>query len=192
MSHADVAPAAEGWRPDPAHATLERWWDGVAWTEFTRPAPPPPNPLARRIPVRDYVHRKPDPDTRAVAWIAWSPGWITFGLLPLSLLTMASALASLLVPVVAGLAALALLLLARRDARQLYDRGFARRPSVAWMLLTPVAYLFARRRALGEGRAHIVLIAVQLGLIGVGFFIYESITLGLVALSERIAETPAS
>ncbi|WP_157981631.1 DUF2510 domain-containing protein [Protaetiibacter intestinalis] len=190
MSSPDAALPAEGWHPDPADAARERWWDGVAWTEFTREAPPVPGPIARRIHVREQIHRPPDASTRAVAWIAWSPGWIVFVLLPIALLGLASALASLLVPTLAGLIVGVLLALAWRDRRQLYDRGFPRRPALAWMLLGPVGYLVARWRALGEGRTEIVLCVAQLALIGVGWFIYEAITLGLGALGERLSETP--
>jgi hypothetical protein len=172
----------EGWRADPGDPALERWWDGVSWTEFTRAAPPAPRPIERRIPVREQIYRPPDPATRAVAWIAWSPGWVTFVLLPLALLGLASALASLLVPVTAGLVLLILGALAVRDGRQLYERGFPRRPSPAWMLLSPVAYLVARWRALGEGRAELVLCVVQLVVIGAGVFLYEAIQLGLGAI----------
>ena len=31
-----------GWYPDPANATLERWWGGVEWTDTTRPVPVAP------------------------------------------------------------------------------------------------------------------------------------------------------
>jgi hypothetical protein len=178
----------EGWRADPDDPAHERWWDGVSWTEFTREAPPPPSPIARRIPVREQIHRPPDPSTRAVAWIAWSPGWVTFVLLPLALLGFASALASLLVPVTAGLAFLVLGALAVRDRRQLYDRGFPERPSPAWMLLGPVGYLVARWRALGEGRAELVLCVAQLVVIGGGVFLYQAIQLGLGALSMQPPE----
>ncbi|WP_258797572.1 DUF2510 domain-containing protein [Protaetiibacter mangrovi] len=184
MLEPDAVAAGEGWRADPADATRERWWDGVAWTEFTRDAPRPVEGPARRIPVRETFHRPPDPDTRAVAWIAWSPGWVTFGLLPLALLGLASALASLLVPVTAGLVVVVLAALAVRDRRQLYDRGFPRRPALAWMLLGPVGYLAARWRAIGEGRAHLVLCVVLLVLIGGGVFLYQAITLGIGALAE--------
>ena len=33
-----------GWYPEPGHTgngpAMERWWDGSAWTEYTRTAPP--------------------------------------------------------------------------------------------------------------------------------------------------------
>jgi hypothetical protein len=40
-----VPPA--GWYPDPAGPNSQRWWDGVQWSQQTRPivvAPPPPPP----------------------------------------------------------------------------------------------------------------------------------------------------
>jgi hypothetical protein len=183
-------PAAvdEGWYPDPADAQRERWWDGLAWTEFTREAPARPGPVVRRVHVREQIYRPPDAGTRTVAWIAWSPGWLTFALIPLALLGTASALASLLVPVTAGLAYLILGALAVRDWRQLYERGFPRRPSPVWMLLGPLGYLIARWRALGEGRAELVLCIVQLVLIGGGVFLYQAIQLGLGAMNDLMYE----
>lgn len=32
---------APGWYPDPTGSPQTRWWDGSAWTEQTRPLPPP-------------------------------------------------------------------------------------------------------------------------------------------------------
>lgn len=188
MSPTDAAGPPEGWHPDPADARRERWWDGLAWTDYTREAPPAPSPIARRVTVREQTIRPPDAGTRAVAWIAWSPGWVTFGILPLALLGLASALASLLVPVTAVLVLFVLGALAARDRRQLSDRGFPRRPALGWMLLGPVGYLVARWRALGEGRAEIVLCTVQLVLIGGGVFLYQAITMGLGALGEQLSQ----
>lgn len=33
---------APGWYRDPTGAPMERWWNGVTWSEATRPASPPP------------------------------------------------------------------------------------------------------------------------------------------------------
>ena len=35
-------PPAAAWYPDPGNPSLERWWNGVGWTEQTRPKGPPP------------------------------------------------------------------------------------------------------------------------------------------------------
>lgn len=176
----------EGWHPDPERAGVERWWDGLAWTDFTRDAAPPPRPVSRRIPVREQVYRPPDADTRAVAWIAWSPGWVTFALLPLMLVGLVGGAAVMLVPAAVCVSFIALVLLAMRDARELFHRGFPRRPSPVWILLGPLGYLVARWRALGEGRTPLVLCIVQLVIIGGGVFLFQGITLGLQALSPRL------
>jgi hypothetical protein len=179
----------EGWYPDPAREGAERWWDGAAWTAFTReasaPAPDPdaapqPRLTGRRIPERELFERPPEPDTRAAAWIAWSPAWITFALLPLALLGMAAAGAAL-VPVAVVLVMLILMALAGGDARQLYNRGFPHRPNPLWMLLGPVGYLVARWKALGEGRVAIAVCIAQLVVIAGGAFIYQAVSQGIGA-----------
>ncbi|MEM9894628.1 MAG: DUF2510 domain-containing protein, partial [Actinomycetota bacterium] len=51
MSNAG-GPAA-GWYPDSSNPGMERWWDGQAWSQQTRPvgAPPPgPGPRPHRPP----------------------------------------------------------------------------------------------------------------------------------------------
>jgi Protein of unknown function (DUF2510) len=39
--------SAGAWYPDPRNPLIERWWDGFAWTQFTRPSPvaPPSIPI---------------------------------------------------------------------------------------------------------------------------------------------------
>ncbi len=175
----------EGWYPDPADADRQRWWDGLVWTEFVRNAPPAqPDSLGRRVPVREQLVHAPDTDTPALSWIAWSPFLLTLVLLPALLLGWGVALASALAPTIALLGAVALFVFAVRDARELSRRGFPRRPSALWMLLGPVVYLFARWRALGEGRTPLVVCLVQLAVIGGGVFIYQAVALGLGAASQ--------
>ncbi|MEU5433310.1 DUF2510 domain-containing protein [Streptomyces sp. NPDC020719] len=47
-----------GWYPDPGSPAIERWWDGTAWTGYTRaagqpavPVVPPPPPAAATVPL---------------------------------------------------------------------------------------------------------------------------------------------
>jgi hypothetical protein len=51
-----------GWYPDPGHTghgpALERWWDGSAWTDYTRE---PQGVVASRIPPVQSGFGPPDP-----------------------------------------------------------------------------------------------------------------------------------
>lgn len=39
-----VEGASVGWQPDPNSPNTERWWNGVSWTDATRPTLPPAGP----------------------------------------------------------------------------------------------------------------------------------------------------
>ncbi|MFI0896505.1 DUF2510 domain-containing protein [Streptomyces sp. NPDC020983] len=58
-----------GWYPEPGHTgnspAMERWWDGSAWTEYTRTAPVPPTapPAYPGSPQAGYGYGTPPPDT---------------------------------------------------------------------------------------------------------------------------------
>jgi hypothetical protein len=154
------APAA-GWYRDPAGEHAMRWWDGSAWTQHVDdPAPAPPPPA---VPVASAYQpfgaldaelaasaiAKPASNviwTPAVSWIAFSPIWITlvdflalsslYGMVPG--MRQWSGVASLIwiVP---------LCILAMRDRSALLRAGHPRAASAVWMLLSPIAYLIARR-----------------------------------------------
>ena len=75
---------AAGWFTDPENPSLQRWWDGAAWTEFRQPLPvvEPPAP-AYPLPQQPtpvsyaaspaYVPEPSDPGVRAPAVKAKSP-----------------------------------------------------------------------------------------------------------------------
>ena len=46
------ASTAPGWYRDPSGSPLERWWNGAAWSEATRPAYPPPAQYVAPMPYR--------------------------------------------------------------------------------------------------------------------------------------------
>lgn len=48
-------PEQPGWYPDPARPDAARWWDGTAWTQHVRSAPPPPIPVGQSTLVPDAV-----------------------------------------------------------------------------------------------------------------------------------------
>jgi hypothetical protein len=68
MTTGESAEAGAEWRPDPKNPRMQRWWDGVAWTNKTRydAAPlraepltvPPPAPPKDPSRVRPAVVRK--------------------------------------------------------------------------------------------------------------------------------------
>lgn len=161
----------------------------MGWTEFTRPAPRVLSPESRRIPVRENIVRPPDDDTRALGWLGWSPAWAVGVLLLLGILSVASSMAAVLVPLAFALIAVALVALAQRDRTELRRRGLPAAPNLAWIALGPVGYLAARRHVVG-GRSgvHLALCITSLVVIAGGLFLWQSIALGLGALGELLGD----
>jgi hypothetical protein len=68
MTMGESADVGAEWRPDPQNPRMQRWWDGVAWTNKTRYeaaqlraeplTAPPPAPPKERSRVRPDVVRK--------------------------------------------------------------------------------------------------------------------------------------
>jgi hypothetical protein len=178
MTDQAIRVVGAGWYDDPADPAKVRWWNGVSWTEHTTPKPgAQPHPVAAEAPaVVDVPAAAPltrraalaaegavrAPDARRAQTGAI---WLT-GLIPVIAFALSLGAAYVYFYVtpspLVGLIGLAPYLLgilwAVSDGRQLAARGF-RPPSPLWALLTPIAYVIARRvRVPGSGP--LVLIAV--------------------------------
>lgn len=68
----DTPTLTEGWRPDPATAGQERWFDGTRWTNLTRPAGAQVQPLTQ-IPVRQMETHSASPVT-TTPYAPYTPG----------------------------------------------------------------------------------------------------------------------
>ena len=159
-----------GWRPDPADADRERWWDGVDWTAHTRLAAEPVG--MRRSIGREPLHHAPDDHTRLLGWITASPFWAG------SVLVILSILGDWLVQAI--LLALLVAVLCLFDRRALGRRGFTRLPSLWWVALGPIGYLVGRRRALGQtDAAPLWIITGATLLMAVPVFIFTAVRLGM-------------
>ncbi|QJU55752.1 DUF2510 domain-containing protein [Herbiconiux sp. KACC 21604] len=57
--------AVAGWYPDPADASIQRYWDGTRWTEHVHPAPQaasyPPPAADTQVPGQQPAHHAPAP-----------------------------------------------------------------------------------------------------------------------------------
>lgn len=146
-----------GWYPDASSPGVERWWDGIDWTEFTR-APVTVEPARRpgqRNPEVRVVHVRES--TGAALAISLSPTWFGMLIFALTAFAVASPLAGAVLGAVPVAAALALFVLAGSDREQLRARGARDAASPLWMFLSPLGYLIARWAALrpygagGEG-----------------------------------------
>jgi|GEM_PF-2736311 len=172
MSDPDAVPASttpaapQGWHPDPTDAQRERWWDGVAWTEFTRLAR---SPEGRWAPTRERLALRPDDANRFLSIIVGSPVWV--GVL-YWLESMLSVPWLMRLPLEAWpllkigffvIMTLALTALAAFDVRTLRARGFVEVPSALWALATPIVYLWVRGRVV-DGADRIPLV-IHLGLL---------------------------
>lgn len=56
MTLGPAATAAPGWYRDPSGAPFERWWDGAAWSQATRPVYAAP-PAAFMVPMQAQLPR---------------------------------------------------------------------------------------------------------------------------------------
>jgi hypothetical protein len=174
----------EGWYPDPERAGGERWWDGLAWTEFRRHAV---SPESRRIVERSPLVHRPDDATRALAIVVGSPVWVggLYWFVSMTSVPLLLRMPEMQRPLVklAFLAAMLLVLagVAAFDARALRSRGFASVPSPLWSLATPIAYLARRARVEGADRGPLL---IHLGLLAVSFFgVLLGISLGISHLA---------
>ncbi|PZQ90449.1 MAG: hypothetical protein DI534_04370 [Leifsonia xyli] len=174
----------EGWYPDPERGGAERWWDGVAWTEFRRHVVPDD---ARRLVERAPLVHRPDDATRALSVIVGSPVWVGALYWAVSMLTvpflirMPFAERPFIKLTFLGVMLLVLTVVAWLDARTLRGRGFASVPSPLWALATPIAYLVRRARVDGADRIPLV---IHLALLGVSVFgLLLGIALGIQHLA---------
>jgi hypothetical protein len=174
----------EGWYPDPERAGAERWWDGLAWTEFRRHAV---SPESRRIAERAQLVHRPDDATRALAIVVGSPVWVggLYWLVSMASVPLLLRMPELQRPLVKAIFLVVMLLvlagIAALDARTLRARGFASVPSPLWALATPIAYLARRARVDGADRGPLL---IHLGLLGLSFFgILLGISFGIVHLA---------
>jgi len=174
----------EGWYPDPERGGVERWWDGLAWTDFRRhTVTPEPRRVVERAPL---VHR-PDDATRPLAVLVGSPVWVGFLYWFVSMLTVPWLVRMPLAerPLVKlGFLALMLLVLAvvaTYDARTLRARSSASVPSPLWALATPITYLARRARVEGADRAPLL---IHLGLLVISVLgVLLGISLGIAHLA---------
>lgn len=174
----------EGWYPDPDRAGSERWWDGLAWTEFRRHAV---SSESRRIVERSPLVHRPDDATRALAIVVGSPVWVggLYWLVSMVSVPLLLRMPEMQRPLIklAFLAAMLLVLagVATFDARALRSRGFASVPSPLWSLATPIAYLARRARTEGADRGPLL---IHLGLLAVSIFgVLLGISLGISHLA---------
>jgi hypothetical protein len=168
-----------GWYTDPADPAKLRWWDGAAWTPNTVPQPPPlPTAQAQEgaattqrhaaeqlrreaeyVPfARDWereatanaaTSRRPRSQTLPIWFLATSPIWVGTGYDLFKLLEWNAPL--WVQSTVGGVLTIALLFgLAVLDGSRLYDRGFQKSASPAWILLLPV-YFIVRAVRVGLG-----------------------------------------
>jgi len=165
-----------GWYTDPADPAKLRWWDGAAWTPNTVPQPPPlptapaPEDGARSQQVAEQLRReaeyvpfaqdwsreatettrrRPRSQTLPIWFLATSPIWVGTGYDLFKLLEWNAPL--WVQSTVGGVLTIALLFgLAVLDGSRLYDRGFQKSASPAWILLLPV-YFIVRAVRVGLG-----------------------------------------
>lgn len=186
MTDQAIRVVAAGWYTDPADGTRVRWWNGVAWTEHTAARPDllvaPPDaaaapaangidaaaagsaaaehPLTRREAIAAEGGRIAPAERRSETGIVW-----LIALLPVIAFALAIGafyvyfyvVSSLFVASIAIVPYLLGLLWALSDRRQLAARGFAA-PSALWALLTPLAYLIARRLRVPGSRALVIFV----------------------------------
>jgi hypothetical protein len=161
----DTTPGAPGlpppnWYTDPADPARERYWAGTQWTDHLRyPAPSQPpisasfsQPQAYR-PMASHsldpeaaIVRPPlrgSPNTLPIWFIATYPIWGTLVQVPFYFNATREQAAAAVFP--AWIASMILVLLAT-----IWDGSILRRrnlpaPSVAWLFLSLIAYLIARR-----------------------------------------------
>lgn len=174
----------EGWYPDPERAGSERWWDGLAWSEFTRHAV---TPAARRVAERAPLVHTPDDATTPLAIMVGSPVWV--GVLYAFISMVSVPLLRQMPPVERPLVKLAFLTtmllvlvgVAVFDARILRARGFASVPNPLWALATPIAYLARRAHVDGADRGPLI---IHLALLGAAVFaLLLGISVGMVHLA---------
>ena len=170
-----------GWRADPDAPGTQRWWDGFAWAEHTRPAPLVHAAENRQFPKVEQPTYRLDTGTRWAAIIGWSPVWAGtiaqfFGVFGGGAGGAALVLV-LAYLVVIGLAAL--------DVRELRYRGANLVASPAWALLGPFGYLIARRTIVGrEDRGALLVLIIFVSIIVVLASITYAIQVGFDALYE--------